>query len=179
MADPDDLEKLTGAFTSLGPNAQPRTLLSPALRMPLESAAKEWPTRTPRPARLSTAIMALAIQGREVVAHHTFLLSSSETATFDLTLRGPGNSASLLFVTVRYEPVGEPGVTWDSDMTQERDLIRIVVKAWSNPMGTAINALQKLGDIRGRGLYFQVVHYLVGDANLIHVWLLWDGWHAV
>ncbi len=46
---------------------------------------------------------------------------------------------------------------------------------WRNSIGTAVSEPQKFGEIDGRRLYFQMAHYLLGNMNLVHFYILVGG----
>ncbi|WP_425336530.1 DUF6864 domain-containing function [Synechococcus elongatus] len=108
----------------------------------------------------------ITIDSKQIVYSATFLVATGVESYLDIPIDDSRLLLSIKFVTSTgsAERTGE----WQ----EENGIVRFVFTGWNNPLGTCVLEPTKFGDIDGKKIYFQLAHYLIGEQNLVHIFIL-------
>ena len=111
----------------------------------------------------------ITINDRTLVFNETFLLPDGQSARFDTTIEG--TRFQILFTLRAAKGDEERKGTW----AFKDGILHMTFIGWTNPMGTCLKQPEKLGDINGKPLGFQLCAHAMTDTALITFMLFLGG----
>ena len=112
----------------------------------------------------------VTIAGREIVYSQSLIVGDGQPVEIQATAKGHLVPVRLIFSTAPNANPNEATTTWRT----EGGVLIIDFVGWRNPLGICIGP-QRLGDIGGNALGFQVAGYRINDQNFVHFYLLFGG----
>ena len=112
------------------------------------------------------------IGDKEVVLQHTVLVLDEQPVTFEIPVR----DSTLKLRLVCVQP--GPGETQAANWKTIDGVLEIVLRGWNNPLGTALSPPERIGDLKGEPIWFQVATYRIAMLNVVHFLVLLGGTNA-
>jgi hypothetical protein len=111
----------------------------------------------------------IKIGDKEQIFSTYFLVPNNQEAQVDVPIFGATSKMSFEFRDKESDDAST------GEWTTVNDVMKVVFKGWKSPLGTTFKELVKYGEVDGKKLYFQVAHKLVGESNLVHLFLYVEG----
>lgn len=105
------------------------------------------------------------IGDRELVFTATLILGDDETADLQVPVRDVTLPIKLRFV-------GGDSPQQTGHWRTVDGVLHMEFAGWLNPLGSAFDPPERIGDVGGAPLWFQMAHHRIVSVNLVHLLIL-------